>query len=181
MHHHLPGCLAVNPAIDYCACHYRQRHLNAFEIREQIGHFAFRPAPPAHLRNRLRQHRPALPLPAHRHRQLSGMCMANLRAGLRRGLALLAIPAKHLATTVICVARRRSFLALLWVFRTVSVFRDHVFQFRRLPILAISLPHPHGLDYDSKRVIAFNPRDSASNRPQIPSNRPQIAFKLDSN
>jgi hypothetical protein len=61
----------------------------------------------------------------------------------------------------------------------VDTFYHSVFQFRRLPILAIlaiSYPHPLGLNYDSKGVTAFDPRDFALNRVPISSNRPPIAL-----
>jgi hypothetical protein len=106
------------------------------------------------------------------------MDMANLGAPLRRGLALLTTPAEYLAPPVIGIPRLRPLGASLSVFRAVSVFQHHVFQFRRLPILALlailllPYPTPHGLDYDSKGVTPFDPRNSALNRPPIPSNWP---------
>ncbi len=107
MHHHLSRCLAINRAPDHCPCHNRCRQLNALKIRKQVRHCAIRLASFAHFRYRLCQHRSTLPLPAHRHRQLPGMCMANLRARLRRSFTLHAIPSKHLAPPVVGVPRLR--------------------------------------------------------------------------
>src|SRR5579864_7618559 len=112
------------------------------------------------------------------------MRVANVRARLCRRLALHAIPPKHLAPPVICVPRLRHFSVLLWVFRAVSIFHHHVFQFRRLQIMAIlaillfPTPTPLGLNYDSKGVTLFHPTNFAFNRPQTTSNWPQIALKV---
>src|SRR5579871_736967 len=184
MHYHLSPRLAVNLASDYRPCHHCCRHLNALEAREQVRHLAFRLASFAHFRNRFRQNRPAFPLPAHRHRQLSGMRVANLRARLRWCLALHAIPPEHLAPPVIGVPRLRHPYGLTLAFRTVSGFNHHVFQFRRLQILAILAilplagPTPLGFDYDSKGFTSFHPRNFAFNRPRTTSNWPQIALKV---
>jgi hypothetical protein len=103
MHHHLSRRLAINPAVDQRLGHHRQRYLDAPEIHEQVGHFALRLAPSAHLRDCLLQNRPPCPIPAHGRGQLAGMRMANKRACLRRGFALLATLAEHLAPPIVAI------------------------------------------------------------------------------
>jgi hypothetical protein len=94
------------------------------------------------------------------------MSVANVRPLFRRRFALLAPLAEHLASTVIGVPRLRRLWADIWAFRAVLVFHHYVFQFRRLPILAIlaicasALPHPLGLNYDSKGVTQLHPKKS---------------------
>lgn len=108
LHHQPARRFAVNPAVNQCLRHDSNRHLYALKIRQQVCHLALRPALPAHLRYRFCQHRPPRTLSAHRGRQLPCMRIANVRAFLRRGFALLSIPAEHLAPPVIGVPRLRN-------------------------------------------------------------------------
>jgi hypothetical protein len=79
----------------------------------KLKRLKLRLASPAHLRHGFSQHSLPLALPAQRCRLLRGMGMANPLTLFRRGLALLAIPAKHLAPPVIGVAR-------LWILTMLS-------------------------------------------------------------
>jgi hypothetical protein len=94
------------------------------------------------------------------------MCVADLRALLRRGLALLAIPPKHLAPPVVGVPRLRRFSALLWVFRPVSIFHHHVFplsaitNYGNFGNLAAACPPPLASTMIPKELSNSTPRIS---------------------
>ena len=49
------------------------------------------------------------------------------------------------------------------------------YKITNLPNYQICLPHPPVVNYDSKRLISFNPRNYVLNRSLITSNWPQIA------
>jgi hypothetical protein len=126
MHQEPSCCLAINPAVNQRPGHRRQSYLNALEIAKQVRHLAFGPALPAHLGYRFGQHNPPLQVPAKGHRLLRGVSMAYPSALFCRGLALLAIPEKQLASPVIAVPRLWHSAGFLSVFRAVDTFHHSV-------------------------------------------------------
>jgi len=106
------------------------------------------------------------------------MGMANLRALLCRRFALFAIPAEHLAPPVIAVPRLKHPAGFLSVFRAVGAFYHSAFNsgdYQFWQFWQSTPPLPHGLNYDSKGFIAFDPRDFALNRVPIARSRVKSA------
>jgi hypothetical protein len=113
------------------------------------------------------------------------MGVADARAFFRRPLALLAILPEHLAPPIIAVPRLRH-SGLYWISVDASLLNHFAFSSNmpRFPITAITrdvgdsgdrralraLPHPLGLNQDSKGLISFNPRTFVLNLSPITSN-----------
>jgi hypothetical protein len=184
MHQHPSCCFAIDPAMNQRPGYHCQRYLNALEIGEKIAHLAFRLAPATHLRYRFGQHNPPLQVPAKGRRLLRGVRMAYRRALFCRGLALLAIPAEQLAPPVIAVPSLRH-SGWRWITASVSLLNQLCFlRFPRSramsaisgdlgPCFRAAHPLPHGLNYDSKRLIPFDPGIS----PQIGSQSRRTGLK----
>jgi hypothetical protein len=144
-------CLAINPAINQRLGHHCQRHLDRIEIHEDVRHVKLRLATCPHAARDLSQHHHQLQLPSQCQRLLSRMRVTDVAVFLCRGLALFAIPAKHLAPPVIglsCLRHPRHH-RILTALDYVGHFRHKVksfslfnYQITNFPNYQIFLPHP---------------------------------------
>src|SRR6476646_7683163 len=112
------------------------------------------------------------------------MRVANMRPLFRWRFALRAALAEHLAPPVIGVPRLRhphyAFYCALFCHtaRNSCLSRSPITGSPDLAALCAPYSTPHGLNYDSKGLIPFDPRKSTLNPSLIPLNWLQIASNL---